>query len=62
MYAAYAPPSITAGAGARPAGITWMQRVKRVFAIDIETCRRCGGRLVVLASIEVWSSPAFVDG
>jgi len=31
---------------------TWMQRLKRVFAIDIETCRRCGGRLKVIASIE----------
>jgi hypothetical protein len=32
--------------------MTWMQRLKRVFVIDIETCRRCGGRLEVLASIE----------
>lgn len=32
--------------------MTWMQRLKRVFAIDIDTCRRCGGPLKVLASIE----------
>src|SRR5690606_2782624 len=30
----------------------WAQRLKRVFAIEIETCRRCGGRLRVIASIE----------
>ena len=29
-----------------------VQRLKRVFAIEIETCRRCGGRLKVVASIE----------
>lgn len=35
-------------------GLTWAQRLKRVFALDIETCRRCGGggRLRVIASIE----------
>jgi hypothetical protein len=35
-----------------PLGLTWRQRLKRVVAIDIETCRRCGGRLKVIASIE----------
>jgi hypothetical protein len=29
-----------------------------VFAIDIETCRSCGGRLRVIASIE---SPALIE-
>jgi len=29
-----------------------MQRLKRVFALDIETCARCGGKLEVIASIE----------
>lgn len=28
------------------------QRLRRVFAIDIETCRQCGGRLRVIARIE----------
>ena len=32
--------------------LTWAQRLKRVFAIDIEVCRRCGGKLKVIASIE----------
>lgn len=32
--------------------LTWAQRLKRVFAIDIEICRRCGGKLRVIASIE----------
>ena len=30
----------------------WMQRLKRAFRIDIETCQRCGGKLRVIASIE----------
>jgi hypothetical protein len=29
-----------------------MQRLKRVFAIDIETCPDCGGKLRVIACIE----------
>src|SRR5690606_9186385 len=33
-------------------GMTWAQRLKRVFAIEIETCQRCGGKLEVIASIE----------
>jgi hypothetical protein len=32
--------------------MSWAQRLKRVFAIEVETCRRCGGRLRVIASIE----------
>lgn len=32
--------------------MTWMQRLKRVFRIDIERCARCGGTLKVIASIE----------
>lgn len=32
--------------------MTWMQRLRRVFAIEIETCQRCGGKLEVIASIE----------
>jgi hypothetical protein len=38
--------------------MTWMQRLKRVFAIEIETCRRCGGKLKVVASIE---DPALIE-
>ncbi|HEX7013262.1 MAG TPA: transposase [Steroidobacteraceae bacterium] len=32
--------------------MNWMQRLKRVFSIDIQTCQRCGGALKVIASIE----------
>ena len=32
--------------------MTWAQRLKRVFAIDIETCPDCGGKLRVIACIE----------
>ena len=35
-----------------PAPMTWMQRLKRVFAIDVETCPKCGGTLRVIACIE----------
>jgi hypothetical protein len=34
------------------APMNWMQRLKRVFAIDIETCPDCGGKLRVIACIE----------
>jgi len=27
----------------RYAAISWAQRLKRVFKIDIETCEQCGG-------------------
>jgi hypothetical protein len=30
----------------------WAQRLKRVFAIDIESCPDCGGKLRVIACIE----------
>jgi len=32
--------------------MTWAQRLRRVFAIDIETCPECGGKLRVIACIE----------
>ena len=32
--------------------MTWAQRLKRVFKIDIETCEPCGGAVQVIASIE----------
>ena len=32
--------------------MTWAQRLKRVFWIDIETCQHCGGAVRVIASIE----------
>ena len=35
----------------RHRAMTWAQRLKRVFAIDLETCERCGGYVKVIASI-----------
>jgi hypothetical protein len=32
--------------------MTWGQRLKRVFAIDIEKCEKCGGPVRIIASIE----------
>jgi len=35
-----------------PAAMTWAQRLKRVFSIDIEVCGRCGGFVRVIGCIE----------
>ncbi|MDH4073892.1 MAG: IS91 family transposase, partial [Gammaproteobacteria bacterium] len=51
------PHGATSTADGSP-NLTWVQRLKRVFAIDIETCRHCGGRLRVIASIE---QPALIE-
>ncbi len=32
--------------------MTWAQRLKRVFNIDIETCSECGGAVKIIACIE----------
>ena len=32
--------------------MTWAQRLKRVFRIDVETCQACGGAMKTIASIE----------
>ena len=34
------------------ASMTWTQRLKRVFNIDIKTCSECGGDVRIIASIE----------
>ncbi len=44
------------------APMSWAQRLKRVFAIDIETCPDCGGRLRVIACIEEPSLIAKIQG
>ena len=36
----------------RHGAMTWAQRLKRVFNIDIEVCGRCGGSVKVIACIE----------
>jgi len=38
--------------------MTWAQRLKRVFNIDVSTCEKCGGEARVIASIE---DPAVID-
>jgi hypothetical protein len=44
----------------RHASMTWMQRLKRVFNIDIdiETCERCAGQVKIIACIE---DPAVIE-
>jgi hypothetical protein len=36
----------------RRAVMTWAQRLKRAFGIDIETCPACGGAVRIIACIE----------
>lgn len=36
----------------RHVSMTWAQRLKRVFHIDIETCSQCGGKAKIIACIE----------
>jgi len=36
----------------RHTAMTWAQRLKRVFNIDIETCSECGGDVRIIACIE----------
>ena len=36
----------------RHAAMTWMQRLKRVFNIDIETCEKCKGPVKIIACVE----------
>ena len=48
-----APPALDARTPAeRHRAMTWAQRLKRVFGIEIETCVQCGGKVRVIASIE----------
>ena len=42
----------------RHQSMTWMQRLKRVFNIDIETCERCAGQVKIIACIE---DPAVIE-
>ena len=32
--------------------MTWAQRLKRIFGIEIEKCDKCGGKVKIIASIE----------
>lgn len=42
----------------RRASMSWAQRLKRVFGIDIETCPVCGGAMRIIACVE---DPAVVE-
>jgi hypothetical protein len=33
------------------AAMSWMQRLRRVFAMDLRHCPRCGGTMRVIAAI-----------
>jgi len=33
--------------------MNWARRLKRVFGIEIESCASCGGKLRIIASIEL---------
>ena len=44
--------------GERHAAMTWAQRLKRVFNIDIQTCSKCGGAVNVIACIQ---DPSVID-
>ena len=47
----------------RHASMTWMQRLKRVFNIDIETCERCAGqvKIIVEASNRCIEDPVVIE-
>lgn len=38
--------------GERRAAMSWAQRLKRVFDIDIQTCHACGSTVRIIAAIE----------
>ena len=38
--------------------MTWAQRLKRVFNIDIETCEKCKGPVKIIACVE---DPAVIE-
>ncbi len=42
----------------RHAAMTWMQRLKRVFNIDIEICEKCKGPVKIIACVE---DPAVIE-
>jgi rRNA maturation endonuclease Nob1 len=42
----------------RHRAMTWMKRLKRVFTIDTEVCKHCGGQFKVIASIK---EPAVIE-
>ena len=45
-------PARASQSGNRVYSMTWAQRLKRVFAIEIEKYEKCGGKVKIIASIE----------
>jgi hypothetical protein len=41
----------------RHRAMSWAQRLKRVFKLDLTSCENCGGQVRVLASIEPRGPP-----
>ena len=50
--ASFFPPTNDQTPSQRRAAMTWAQRLKRVFNIDIETCADCDGMAKIIRSIE----------
>jgi hypothetical protein len=42
----------------RHEAMTWMQRLKRVFNVDTETCEQCAGQVKIIACID---DPAVIE-
>ena len=45
-------PSRTADVSTPAQRMTWAQRLRRVFRIDVETCPKCGGAVRIIACID----------
>ena len=45
------PPDSGQAASARTAPMSWMTRLRRVFALDISDCPQCGGEARVIATV-----------
>lgn len=50
--AAKAATCLPATAAERHRALTWAQRLKRVFQLDLEHCPHCGGPLQLIASLD----------
>ena len=46
------PPSVEKKEDRKSYSMSWAQRLKRVFGIDIQTCSRCGGKVRLISAIE----------
>ena len=51
----------TADRAAAAVRMNWAQRLKRVFAIDVQKCAQCGGRVRIIAAIEDPEDPEVTE-